>query len=136
MQIPLEQLGSLRALGLQFEVMPLVKQCEETMERFKINQKFVSGKNVELSFPSTGPHCCSTLPSLPVSSQRLKQLQLTGQYSDVNVYIEGYGLIAQAHKIVLSLWSSPFAKVSQLLNLASACHDLLFEMIYFALKAR
>lgn len=110
-EIPLEQLGSLRALSLRFEVMPLVKQCEETIERFKLNQKFVSGKNVELSFPSTRPHCCSTLPSLPVSSQRLKQLQLTGQYSDVNVYIEGYGLVAQAHKIVLSLWSIPFARM-------------------------
>lgn len=98
--------------------MSLAKQCEETMERFKLNQKlFCSGKKVELSYPSTRPHCGTTLPSLPVSSQRLKQLQLTGQYSDVDIYIEGYGLIAQAHKIVLSLWSVPFAKVSQLHNL-------------------
>ncbi|KAG4966653.1 hypothetical protein JHK84_041224 [Glycine max] len=110
-QIPQEQLGSLRDLSLQFEVTPLVKQCEETMERFKLDKKlFDTGKNVELTYPSIRPHC-STLPSLPVSTQQLKQLKLTGQYSDVNIYIEGYGLIARAHKIVLSLWSIPFARM-------------------------
>ncbi|TKY57581.1 BTB/POZ domain-containing protein [Spatholobus suberectus] len=110
-QIPQEQLGSLRALSLQFEVMPLVKQCEETMERFKLDKKlFDTGKNVELTYPSIRPHC-STFPSLPVSIQQLRQLKLTGQYSDVNIYIESYGFIAQAHKIVLSLWSIPFARM-------------------------
>ncbi|KAK7321838.1 hypothetical protein VNO77_32825 [Canavalia gladiata] len=110
-QIPQEQLGSLRALSLRFEVMPLAKQCEETMERFKLDKKlFDTGKNVELTYPSILPHC-STFPSLPVSIQRLRQLKLTGQYSDVNIYIESYGLIAQAHKIVLSLWSIPFARM-------------------------
>ncbi|KAI4336702.1 hypothetical protein L6164_015194 [Bauhinia variegata] len=111
-QIPQEQLGSLRAVSLQFEVMPLVKQCEETMERIKLNRKlFESGNNVEFSYPSTRPHCCTTLPSLPIGIQRLKQLQSTGEYSDVNICIEGYGLVAQVHKIVLSLWSIPFAKM-------------------------
>lgn len=109
----------MRDLSLQFEVTPLVKQCEETMERFKLDKKlFDTGKNVELTYPSIRPHC-STLPSLPVSTQQLKQLKLTGQYSDVNIYIEGYGLIARAHKIVLSLWSIPFARVSQFHNLLS-----------------
>ncbi|KAI4317032.1 hypothetical protein L6164_024944 [Bauhinia variegata] len=110
-QIPQEQLGSLRAVSLQFEVMPLVKQCEETMERIKLNRKlFESGNNVELSYPSTWPRC-TTLPSLPIGIQRLKQLQSTGEYSDVNMYIEGYGLVAQVHKIILSSWSIPFAKM-------------------------
>jgi hypothetical protein len=92
--------------------MPLVKQCEEIMERFKPDNKFDTAKTVELTYPCIQPHC-STLPSLPVSIQRLKELRLTGQYSDVNIYIEGYGLVAQVHRIVLSLWSFPFAKVSQ-----------------------
>ncbi|XP_061356581.1 BTB/POZ domain-containing protein At2g30600 isoform X2 [Gastrolobium bilobum] len=110
-RIPQEQLGSLRDLSLQFEVMPLVKQCEEIMERFKLDNKlFDKDKNVELTYPSIRPHC-STLPSLPVSIQRLRQLKLTGQYSDVNIYIDSYGLVAHAHKIVLSLWSIPFAKM-------------------------
>ncbi|MCI18071.1 BTB/POZ domain-containing protein [Trifolium medium] len=93
--------------------MPLVKQCEEIMERFKVDIKlFETGKNVELTYPCIGPHR-STLPSLPVSIQRLGQLKLSGQYSDVNIYIESYGFVARAHRIVLSLWSIPFAKVTQ-----------------------
>ncbi|AES98295.2 BTB/POZ domain-containing protein At2g30600 [Medicago truncatula] len=110
-QIPQEQLDSLRALSLQFQVMPLVKQCEEVMERIKVDNKlFDTGKNVELTYPCIGPHC-STLPSLPVSIQRLVQLKLSGQYSDVNIYIESYGFVARVHRIVLSLWSIPFAKM-------------------------
>ncbi|KAJ1411498.1 SKP1/BTB/POZ domain superfamily [Sesbania bispinosa] len=110
-QIPQEQLGSLRDLSLQFEVMPLAKQCEEIMERFKLDKKLLdTGKNVELTYPCIQPHC-STLPSLPISIERLRQLKLTGEYSDVKIYIEGYGLVAQAHKIVLSLWSITFAKM-------------------------
>ncbi|KAJ6336427.1 hypothetical protein OIU78_012928 [Salix suchowensis] len=102
-----------RALSLQFEVMPLVKQCEETAERFKLNKKlFDSGKSVELSYPSFQPHCCMAFPSqLPINVKRLKQLQLNGDYSDINIYIEGHGLVAQLHKVILSLWSVPFSKM-------------------------
>ncbi|XP_048444266.1 BTB/POZ domain-containing protein At2g30600 isoform X2 [Pyrus x bretschneideri] len=112
-QIPEPQLGSLRALGLQFEVIPLVKQCEEAMERWKLNKKlFDFGKCVELSYPYTRPNCCTAFPfGVPVDIPRLKQLYLTSKYSDVNIYIEGHGLIARSHKIILSLWSLPFAKM-------------------------
>ncbi|KAJ6336677.1 hypothetical protein OIU76_006534 [Salix suchowensis] len=112
-QISEAQLGSLRALSLQFEVMPLVKQCEETAERFKLNKKlFDSGKSMELSYPSFQPHCCMAFPSqLPINVKRLKQLQLNGDYSDINIYIEGHGLVAQLHKVILSLWSVPFSKM-------------------------
>ncbi|KAI5435467.1 hypothetical protein KIW84_022050 [Lathyrus oleraceus] len=110
-QIPHEQLHSLRALSLHFQVMPLVKQCEEVMERFKVDNKlFDTGKNVELTYPCIGPHR-STLSSLPVSIQRLGQLKLSGQYSDVDIYIESYGFVARVHRIVLSLWSIPFSKM-------------------------
>lgn len=95
--------------------MPLVKQCEETMERFKLNKKlFDSGKNVELAYPSSRPHCTVFPFGLPINSQRLKQLASNCEYADVNIYVESHGLVAQSHKIILSLWSVPFAKVSQL----------------------
>jgi hypothetical protein len=101
--------------------MPLGKFCEEIVERFKLNKKlFDSGKNVELSYPSSQPHCCMAFPSqLPINVQRLKQLQSTGDYSDINIYIEGHGLVAQPHKVILSLWSVPFSKASHL-HLASS----------------
>ncbi|PON60550.1 Voltage dependent potassium channel [Parasponia andersonii] len=112
-QIQESQLSPLMILSLQFEVETLVRQCEETMERLKLNEKlFDSSKTVELSYPSTSPHCCRAFPfGLPVDRRRLKQLHLTGEYSDVNIYMEGGGLVSQPHKIILSLWSVPFAKM-------------------------
>lgn len=109
------ELASLMVLSLQFEVMPLVKQCEETMEQLKLNKESCdSGKSVELSYPlpSSSLHYCRAFPfGIPVDKQRLKQLHPTGEYSDVNIYIEGGGLVSQPHKIILSLWSVPFAKM-------------------------
>lgn len=98
------------------------------MERFKLNKKlFDSGKNIELCYPSSWPHCMVFPFGLPINSQRLRQLQSTGGYTDVNIYIEGHGLVAHSHKIILSLWSVPFAKVSLPLiflglSLAPLCH--------------
>lgn len=85
------------------------------MERFKLNKKlFDSGKSVLLEYPTTPTHHSRAFPfGLPVDMQRLKHLHLTGDYSDVNIYIEDTnGLVFQSHKVVLSLWSVPFAKVS------------------------
>lgn len=112
-QIPEAQLSSLRALCLKFEVMPLLKQCEDIIERFKLNKKlFDSGKNVEISYPGSRPHCGTAFPSgLPLDKLRLKQAHLIAEHGDVDIYIEGHGLVAKPHKIILSLWSIPFTKM-------------------------
>uniref|UniRef100_A0A2P2L4L5 BTB/POZ domain-containing family protein n=1 Tax=Rhizophora mucronata TaxID=61149 RepID=A0A2P2L4L5_RHIMU len=112
-QILESQLGSLGSLALQYEVMPLAKQCKETMERSMLNKKLLGvGKNVELSCPNSRPHYCVTFPlGLPINVQRLNELHSSGEYSDVNIYIEGHGLVARLHKIILSLWSVPFMKM-------------------------
>ncbi|KAJ6411897.1 hypothetical protein OIU84_005045 [Salix udensis] len=86
-QISDSQLGSLWALSLQFEVMPLAKHSPSPI--------------VLTAFPS----------QVPINVQRLKQLRITGDYSDINIYIEGHGLVAQTHKVILSLWSVPFSKM-------------------------
>ena len=103
-------------LSLQFEVMPLVKQCEETIEQLKVNKESSdTRKSVELSYPvpSTSPQCYKAFPlGLPINKQRLEQIDLTGEYSDVSICTEGRGLVSRPHKIILSLWSIPFAKVS------------------------
>ncbi|XP_048501785.1 BTB/POZ domain-containing protein At2g30600 isoform X2 [Beta vulgaris subsp. vulgaris] len=107
------QLGPLREISVQFEVRPLVKQCEEIMERFKTNKKlFDSGKNVEICYPN----CQSLRPTvfpygLPINVSRLKQFYSTGNYSDLEVYVEDHGFVAASHKIVISLWSAPFFKM-------------------------
>ncbi|KAK4803825.1 hypothetical protein SAY86_003642 [Trapa natans] len=106
------QLDSLRMLSQQFEVLPLVKQCGEILEQFKLNKKpFDSGKNVELSY-SRHRHQCMAFPSgFPLNLQKLRGFQLSGEYSDVNIYVEGLGQAVQSHKVILSLWSVPFAKM-------------------------
>ncbi|KAF8410311.1 hypothetical protein HHK36_002838 [Tetracentron sinense] len=111
-QILESQLGPLRDLSSQFEVIPLVKQCEEIIERFKLNKKlFDSGKNVDISYPSSQPHCTVFPSELPINVRRLKQLHSTGEYSDVDIYIDGHGHVSRSHKLVLSLWSAPFTKM-------------------------
>ncbi|KAF6175155.1 hypothetical protein GIB67_022836 [Kingdonia uniflora] len=80
------QLGPLRDMGIQFEVVCLVKQCEEILEYFKGNKKL---------FESV-----------------YTQILSTGGYCDLDIYIEGHGLVAQVHKLILSLWSIRFMKVS------------------------
>ncbi|KNA06189.1 hypothetical protein SOVF_183290 [Spinacia oleracea] len=107
------QLVPLREISLQFEVMPLLKQCEEIMGRFKSNKKmFDSGKNVEICYPN----CQSLRPTvfpygLPISVSKLEQFYSAGNYSDLEVYVEDYGFVAGAHKIIISLWSLPFLKM-------------------------
>ncbi|KAK8580760.1 hypothetical protein V6N13_143821 [Hibiscus sabdariffa] len=112
-QISETQLSSLWALSSQFEVMPLVKQCEEAMERLKANKTLLDSREiVELSYASSyihsgGNFCCG----LPIDIQRLRQFLSTGEYSDISIYIEGQGLISRAHKVVLGLYSVTFAKM-------------------------
>ncbi|KAF7137849.1 hypothetical protein RHSIM_Rhsim07G0255100 [Rhododendron simsii] len=107
------QLSSLRTLSLKYEVTPLVKQCEEITERFKLNKKlFDSGNNVEISYRGSKPQCGTAFPSgLPLSMQRLIQFHITGEYSDVDIYIGGHDLVSPSHKIILALWSIPFFKM-------------------------
>ncbi|GLT46059.1 hypothetical protein SLA2020_198470 [Shorea laevis] len=107
------QLGSLLALSTQFEVIPLVTQCVEAMERFKLNKKlFDSGNNVELSYLSFQPHSRRVFPfGIPINVQSLQQLYLTSKYSDISINAEGYGFISRSHKFILSLYSVPFSKM-------------------------
>lgn len=107
-------------LSQQFEVTPLVRQCEEILEQFKLNKKhFDSVKNVELSYPPCRPQCMAFSSGLPLNLQKLREFLLSGEYSDVNIYVEGLGQAVKSHKVILSLWSVPFAKVSTFLCLPS-----------------
>lgn len=112
-QIVESQLNSLRDLSIQFQVSPLTKQCEEIMDRFKMNKRlFDFGKKVEIANASSEVRQFSALPfELPVDVQKLKRFLATGEHSDVNIYIEGHGLVARSHKLIISLWSMPFAKM-------------------------
>ncbi|KAG8369275.1 hypothetical protein BUALT_Bualt15G0134500 [Buddleja alternifolia] len=141
-KVPESHLSSLKALSLQFEVSTLTKQCDEMMERFKLNKKlFDSGKSVEISYPSSRMHCCTMfLNKLPIDVKRLNNFRLTGEYSDVDIYVEGQSQIAQSHKIILGLWSFPFTKmftngmtesVSSKICLKDVCYEAFRIMLDF-----
>ncbi|KAL3845875.1 hypothetical protein ACJIZ3_003278 [Penstemon smallii] len=112
-KVPEPYLGSLKALSIQFEVNTLAKQCEEMMGRFKLNKKlFDSGKSVEISYPCSRFHSCTLfLNRLPIDVKKLHNFQTSGQYSDVDIYIEGHDRVTQSHRIILGLWSLPFRKM-------------------------
>lgn len=96
----------------------LAKQCDEMLERFKLNKKlFDSGKTVEISYPSSRLNCHTLfLNKLPIDVTRLERFRKNGLYSDVELYIEGCGEVMLSHRIILGLWSAPFTKVKHLLT--------------------
>lgn len=107
------ELSPLRDLSSTFEVMPLVRQCEENIDRLKlINKEFDSCKKVELSCPISHPLFGFMFPTaFPADVRKLKMLYSTGEYSDIKIYLSDHGLTFQSHKVILSLWSVAFAKV-------------------------
>ena len=112
----MSQLSTLRTLSLHFEVNSLAKKCDEFIERFKINKRlFDSANSVEILYPSSRPHCGVSFPSgVPLDLNKLKSYYISGEYSDVEIHIEGHDLFFRSHKVLLSLWSVPFTKVSQI----------------------
>lgn len=92
--------------------MPLVKQCEEILERLTSNEQLVeSAKPVDISYPSW-LQCSKTFPyGLPINRERLEQFLSTGEYSDLDIYVGVHDLVLQSHKVILGSWSVPFAKV-------------------------
>nr|GEU97827.1 hypothetical protein [Tanacetum cinerariifolium] len=44
---------------------------------------------------------------LPANAQRPEQLYMTGEFSDVDISVEGHGFFARSHKVILSLCSLP-----------------------------
>ncbi|KAL1192782.1 BTB/POZ domain-containing protein [Cardamine amara subsp. amara] len=112
-QILESELAPLRVLSSKFEVMPLVRQCEESMERLKLSNKgFDPCENVKLSCPISHPLSGFMFPSaFPVDVDKLKMLYSTGEYSDIKIHLSDYSLTFQSHKVILSLWSVAFAKM-------------------------
>lgn len=110
-------LAPLWDLSSNFEVMPLVRQCEENIDRLKLSNKIYDpSKKVKLSCPISHPLSGFMFPSaFPVDVGKLKMLYSTGEYTDIKIYLSDHGLTFQSHKVILSLWSVAFAKVRNFL---------------------
>eukprot|EP01018_Ginkgo_biloba_P004223 Gb_09011 [translate_table: standard] len=112
MQVLESELIALSELSEEFGVESLVVQCEQMKDAFK-DTSFDGDHKLELMH--TNPvhflrHRPAFSSDIPIDVQKLEHLLQTGEYSDVDVYIEDYGLVARVHKLVLSVWSAPFAK--------------------------
>ncbi|ESQ51619.1 hypothetical protein EUTSA_v10016264mg [Eutrema salsugineum] len=112
-QILESELAPLRDLSSNFDVMPLVRQCEENIDRLKLsNRAFDPCKKVKLSCPISHPLSGFMFPTaFPADVGKLKMLYSTGEHSDIKIYLSDHGLTFQSHKVILSLWSVAFAKM-------------------------
>ncbi|CAA7037892.1 unnamed protein product [Microthlaspi erraticum] len=112
-QILESELVPLRDLSSDFEVMPLVRQCEENIDRLKLSSGASDTcKRVKLSCPVSHPLSGFMFPTaFPADVGKLKMLYSTGEYSDVKIYLSDHGLTFQSHRVILSLWSVAFAKM-------------------------
>ncbi|XP_009141084.1 BTB/POZ domain-containing protein At2g30600 isoform X4 [Brassica rapa] len=112
-QILESELAPLRDLSSSFEVMPLVRQCEEYINRLKLSDRASEPcKRVELSCPISQPLSGFMFPTaFPADVAKLKKFYSSGEYSDVKICLSDHGLTFQSHKVILSLWSVAFAKM-------------------------
>ena len=106
-------LSSLLELSSHFEVKPLVKCCEEIIDCWEVDKKLSeSGKILKLSSSGFQDHKFDSFPlKAPVDVQKIGQFLANGKHSDINIHVNGHGLVAKGHKLILSLWSVPLAKV-------------------------
>jgi BTB/POZ domain len=114
-QIVDDEVNTLLALAKQFKVSSLMKQCQKlTTTSEKNKQQFFTNSGTTVEIVNDVTHM-SQLGGFPFEThlnlEKLKCYLSTGEASDVNIYIAGYGLVARAHKLILSLRSSYFAKV-------------------------
>ncbi|WVZ82987.1 hypothetical protein U9M48_030182 [Paspalum notatum var. saurae] len=126
------QLSSLLELGLQFKVKSLVKCCEETIGSLKAQEKLSEpGKILRVSTRTSGFQTRQfdffPLKAAPVNAQRIGQFLATGEHSDINIYVNGHGLVAKGHKLILSLSSLPLAKMFTNGMKESSSSDVFFE---------
>uniref|UniRef100_A0A0A9DPL4 BTB domain-containing protein n=1 Tax=Arundo donax TaxID=35708 RepID=A0A0A9DPL4_ARUDO len=71
-----------------------------------------SGQNLKISSNGFQAHHFDSFPFRAlVNSQKIGQFLANGEHSDINIYVNGHGLVAKGHKLILSLWSVPLAKM-------------------------
>ncbi|CAN6202880.1 unnamed protein product [Urochloa humidicola] len=122
-------LSSLLELSSHFKVKPLVKCCEEIIDRLEVDKKFSEpGKILKLSTSGFQDHRFGSFPlKAPVNVQKIGQLLANGEHSDINIYVNGHGLITKGHKLILSLWSAPLAKMFTNGMKESSTSDVFFK---------
>ena len=113
MQLSYSYLNALESVSDEFGLNVLTRQCQEILK--EANDGYISEGTVRLVCNS-GVESNNTrlgfAANSPVDPLELKNIFNNGEFSDVDVFIDGINFVAQGHKLVLSAWSIPFAKVT------------------------
>lgn len=115
-------LSGLQELSEKFGLNCLVLQCQQlklaVAEEAEFGETTVAGQEedskLELTYRSPvavfqDQSTCAL--NIPVNAAVLVQHLDSGEFSDVDLLVEDYGTVARAHRLILSAWSEPFAKV-------------------------
>lgn len=111
------QVNQVLELAAKFGLQCLASQCEELKLPLAtgVDYDLRMSEQEELMYqcPLASQEEQGTCPlNVPVNTAKLLHLLESGAFSDVQVMIEDYGKVAESHRLVLSAWSEPFAKVS------------------------
>ena len=114
------ELIQLEELAEEFGLQSLALQCEQLKVAFAAEADYglktlEEDPKVEIIYqrPVAFLENRPAFPfNIPIEASKLLQHLESGKFSEVEVTIENHGKVAQAHRLVLSAWSAPFAKVS------------------------
>jgi len=126
-------LSGLQELSEKFGLNCLVLQCRQLKAAVAEEAEFggtISQEDSKLELKYQSPvtvfqdqSTCAL--NIPVNAAVLVQHLDSGEFSDVNLLVEDYGTVARAHRLILSAWSEPFAKVSNT-NLVKSEQNLVY----------
>ncbi|XP_024518354.1 BTB/POZ domain-containing protein At2g30600 [Selaginella moellendorffii] len=102
-EIGKEHLVQLRGLAELIGFQNLAAQCKQHIREVSYDS---SGDLVLLTM-----HCYDTNSPVHVNPVAFTRMLSTGDLSDLEVYLEDYDRCLQLHRLVLSVWSAPFAKM-------------------------
>lgn len=90
-----------------------MKSCKEIIDCLEVDRKpSQSGKILKVLSSGLQDHKFDSSPlKAPLNVQKVGEFLSNGEHSDINIYVNGHGLVAKGHKLILSLWSAPLAKV-------------------------
>lgn len=116
LQVTRGDLSGLQELSEKFGLNSLVLQCRElkaaVAEEAEVGVTMETKLDITYQSPVTVFQDHSTCAlNIPVNAAVLVQHLDSGEFSDVDLLVEDYGTVARAHRLILSAWSEPFAKV-------------------------
>lgn len=112
-QLSQSNLGALQLLCEEFGLQSLASQCQ-TLQA-KADDSCTSGSPLHFEYKAAveGPLDLRSAFSTdsPIDPSKLGALLSIGEYTDVEIMIEGSDVAVRAHKLVLSAWSTPLMKM-------------------------